>query len=168
MGTYVSNRESGALSDPLTKPHRHNQRLENPLFRNRRNRPMKTTAAVLGALAAAGLVVASAATLGGINSGELGADYSAVASCDSNGIVVNWDPSYDQNIPNYAIGDVDISDIDPACAGQNVKVELTKADGSSLGQEIDPLAVTSPTYSVSFTTPVDAALVEGIAVTIYE
>ncbi len=129
---------------------------------------MKTTAAVLGALAAAGLVVASAATLGGINSGDLGADYSAVASCDSDGIVVNWDPSYDASFPNYAIGDVDISDIDPACAGQNVKVELTGAGGVALGEEIDLLAVTSPTYSVTFSTPVDAALVEGIAVTIYE
>ncbi|MGI9578348.1 MAG: hypothetical protein ACR2OH_09130 [Microthrixaceae bacterium] len=129
---------------------------------------MKKTAALLGALAAGGLVVASAATLGGINSGDVGADFSAVASCDSDGIAVNWDPTYDASFPNYSIGDVDITGIAAACAGQNVKVELTGAGNAALGEEVDLAAVTSPAYSVSFSTPVDAELVEGIAVTIYE
>ena len=45
--------------------------------------------AVLGALIAAALVSASAASLGGLNSETLGAESDVVAGCDTNGILVD-------------------------------------------------------------------------------
>ncbi len=129
-------------------------------------RRRRALAAGLGGVAAMGLVGASAATLGGLTAGDLGADFSVVASCDSDGISANWDPSYDSSFPDYAIGDVDLSGVDASCAGQNLKVELTGAADAGLGEEVTTVSGTSQT--VTFSTAVDASLVTGIAVTIYE
>ena len=54
----------------------------------------RRAAAVLFGLAAATAVGASAASLGGLESHELGADTGIVASCDTNGMDVRYRTGY--------------------------------------------------------------------------
>lgn len=132
----------------------------------RRSRQRRTMVAAVAAVAACGLVAASAASLGGITQGDLGADYSVVASCDTDGLVANWDPTYAATIPDYAVGDVDLSGVAAGCTGQNLKVTLTDASDASLAEEVT--TVTGASQTVAFAPVVDAELVEGISITIYE
>ncbi|GAW52164.1 MULTISPECIES: hypothetical protein [unclassified Nocardioides] len=83
--------------------------------------------------AATAAVVASAASLGSVNSTDLGAGTSVIASCDSDNIDVSYTTAYQTG--NYKVTSVTLSNVAAACIGQRVKITL--ADGTATPQEID-------------------------------
>ncbi|WP_134738376.1 hypothetical protein [Nocardioides sp. 503] len=74
-------------------------------------------------------VVGSAATIGGISSDDLGADTSVVASCDTDGITVEYDTSYVASTGVYEVSSITLGGIDVDCATQAVAVTLGGANG---------------------------------------
>jgi hypothetical protein len=68
----------------------------------------------LGVLAFGG-VIASAATLGTISNASLGAGVQVVASCDTNGVTVAYQTTFDATLGKYKVTSVDVSGIDAAC-----------------------------------------------------
>lgn len=108
-------------------------------------------ASVAGVLAFA-TVLASAASLGGINSSNLGADDNTVSSCDTNGVTSSYSSVY--NLTGSAgikVDDVTIGGIADACDGQTMIVTLTGAGGASLGS----VTQTVPNVASTFTNVVD-------------
>lgn len=82
---------------------------------------------VLLGLGVAGLAVASAAGLGGVNSDELGAGVGVVASCNNDGVDVSYTTAFTGG--EYVVTEVQVSNIDATCDGQTLSLTLT--DGAS-------------------------------------
>ena len=121
----------------------------------------KSAAIALAVVGVAGLSLASAAQLT-VTSGALGAGTQVVASCDTDGIAVDFDPTYAAG--GYAATTVTLNGVAAGCAGQTYRVQLTGASGA-LGAEVTgPVAGTSVTIPV---TGVAAADVTGVAVVIH-
>lgn len=118
----------------------------------------KLTIGVIAAVGIFAAVFGAAATLGGINSDNLGADTSSVASCDTDGIDVGWVTDFDAT--DFTVTSINLSGIAVECEGQTVSVALNGVEiGSSL------LGATG-SESLSLTTPVTAESVGDIAVLI--
>jgi hypothetical protein len=124
-------------------------------------------------------VVGSAATLGGITSDDLGANTQVVASCDEDGIAVDYTTAYDATAGVYEVSKVTLTGIDAGCNGQAVRVtlggedgdpSLAEATGTVVVAAADPLAVPvvvlDDTHELTITGGVDAESVENIAVVI--
>ena len=100
--------------------------------------------AVAAALAIFGVVFATAASLGGINNNELGADDAVVASCDTNGVTTSYSTSYNTTgTAGYKVGNVTVGSIADACDGQAMRVTLTGSGGTSLGEQTATVDVDS-------------------------
>ena len=80
-----------------------------------------------GAVTAA--VVASAASIGSVNSTDLGAGTTVVASCDSS-VDVDYTTSYDSTAGAYKVATIMLDDLNAACIGQDVTVTV-KGPGAS-------------------------------------
>ena len=94
----------------------------------------RTFLAVLGGIIVCALVVASAASLGGITSSSLGADDSVVASCDTNGVTSAYSSVYNTtSTAGFKVNDVTVGGIDDACDGLTMTVTLTGAANAALG-----------------------------------
>lgn len=132
----------------------------------------KPAAIALGIVGVAGLSFASAATLGGLNVGSLGADTSIVAACDTNGIGVGFSNGYVAATKAYGVQAVNLTGVADACAGKNVKVTLADASGVSLGEVSVPTVtlagttVDAKTLAVAFPAGVSASAVANVAVVI--
>jgi hypothetical protein len=119
--------------------------------------------AVLVGVIAFGLAIASAASLGGINADQLGADETVVASCDTDGVDIAYATSYDVTAGAYVVDSVTVSAIAAACFGQDVSVTLT--DGiAALDNGTVVVPGTSATINLAGT-PL-ASVVTGVAVLI--
>jgi hypothetical protein len=104
-------------------------------------------AVIIGAL-----MVAMAASLGGITSDDLGADDAVVASCDSNGVTTSYSVSYTTTgSAGYKVGDVTVGGIADPCDGATMSVTLTGSGGTSLGQQSVTVDVDSATSDTSDT-----------------
>lgn len=122
----------------------------------------KMTAIVLAVLAFS-MIAASAASLGGITTSQLGAETDTVAGCDPDGINVDFTVAFSGG--EYKTSTVDITEIDsPACDGQDIAVTLTDGSGAVLGSASGTLGTGQTSYSASITA--SAPAVEGIAVVI--
>ncbi|GAA1791629.1 hypothetical protein GCM10009795_041660 [Nocardioides hankookensis] len=123
-----------------------------------------------GAVTAA--VVASAATLGTVNSTDLGAGVNVVASCDDDDISVDYTTEYSSDTGSYTVASVTLSDVDVACAGQSIDVTLADDGNADLGTASGTMPAspaTTVTLTVSATSPltdVEAEDVENVAVVI--
>jgi hypothetical protein len=139
--------------------------------------------AVLGALIAAALVSASAASLGGLTSENLGAESDVVAGCDDDGVDIAYVTDYDEVTQDYEVTGVRLLGLDDACIGQlaSVAIDDTSGDGAPvLTEESEELVALSDIDTVDgdadnglnedflivITTPVNAAAVFNIAVVI--
>ena len=69
--------------------------------------------------------VAFAAGLGGISPEDLGAGESAVASCDSTGVGVEYTIAYSAGHGAFHVTEVTVTDVAAGCNTQTVDVELT-------------------------------------------
>lgn len=114
--------------------------------------------------ALAGIAVASAASLGGITGGTLGADTDVVASCNTDGVTVGYVSSYDATDGRYETTGVDVTAIDPSCDAKPIKVTLKDGAGVSLGEATGVVATDAA--SLTFATGIDSEAVEGIAIII--
>jgi hypothetical protein len=113
------------------------------MHKTRINKKRLIVALLLATLAFAGMV-ASAASLGGITNGNLGADDTVVASCDTNGVTLAYTYAYNTTgTAGYKVVTVTVGGINDACDGQAIGVTLTGAANASL-------------ESVSSTVPVGA------------
>jgi len=83
--------------------------------------------AILGAVIAAALVSASAATLGGLTTQTLGAETAVVAGCDTNGIDISYATSYNATTQLYEVTAVELLNVDAVCVTQLARVALDGA-----------------------------------------
>ena len=98
-------------------------------MRNRR-----TVLALLGGILAFVLIAGAAASLGGITSGDLGADDGIVASCDTNGVTTSYTSAYSATgTAGYKVDDVTVGGISDNCDGQTMTVTLSGASDAELG-----------------------------------
>jgi hypothetical protein len=122
----------------------------------------------LAAVAVFGSVAASAATLGGVTAGGLGADTTLVASCDTDGVSLSYGTAF--AVGGYQVTSVTVKGINGACDTQNLQVTLTGSAGAALSAGSTTLSITgtSTTNSatVTLSTPVSANAVTGAAVVI--
>lgn len=124
----------------------------------------KLTAIVLAVLAFS-MIAASAASLGGITTSQLGAENDVVAGCDPDGIAVDFTVTYSAADLEYKTSTVDITGIaTPACDGQAIAVTLIDGAGASLGSANATLGAGQTNYSAAI--PASAADVARIAVVI--
>lgn len=119
--------------------------------------------AVLAGVGVAGLVGAAAASLD-LTTSSLGADAQVVASCDTDGIDVNWITGYNALEQRFDLEDIELSDVAPACDGLDLEIVITDASDVSIATFSG--SATSTVTTAALLTPVDAELVEGIAVVI--
>jgi hypothetical protein len=120
-------------------------------------------AGAIAGLTVFGAVFASAASLGGITSGQVGADDAAVTSCDTDGVTTAYTTSWDATDDRYEVTTVTVSGIAVACATKTLSVSLTDGTnqiGSGTGTVVGTsLAVTmSPSASAEATTGVHVAI----------
>ncbi len=109
-------------------------------------RRRRLLAAAVSVAVAGTVAVASAATLGGINSTSLGADQAEITSCESDGVRVEsltrFEPAADSGRGAYVVDRVKVSDIARACDGQTLSVTLVGASGAALSEASATLAAT--------------------------
>jgi hypothetical protein len=122
--------------------------------------------AVLGALIAAGLVSASAATLGGLNSDTLGANDDVVASCDTDGIGMSYQYAYNAASQYYEVTAVDFSGVNAACDTLDASVSLANGTTLLTTEASAGITVTSNAFTITLTTPVQAELVTSASLII--
>lgn len=115
--------------------------------------------------AATAAVVASAATLGTVDSTDLGAGTSVVASCDTDGIDVSYTTSFSAG--EYKVTAVTLDGVDANCDGQDVKVTLYDAANTPQGAgSSSAVTFTAGTAVVGIGTPASAEDTTGVAVVI--
>ncbi|HEY3486224.1 MAG TPA: hypothetical protein VGK49_12620 [Ilumatobacteraceae bacterium] len=124
----------------------------------------KKSVAVLAGLALAGIVGASAASLGGVRSESLGADVGVVGSCDTDGVDVDFDTAVAGNV--VTVSGLNMSDINAACNGQDVQVTLLDSANAQVGNVVTGAADGSGSLSLTGFGAPDAEAVTGIAVVI--
>ena len=81
--------------------------------------------ALILAVVAFGLIAASAASLNGINTADVGADATVVASCDTNGVTVRYRTRYEPRIDEYELRRVIIRGIHDDCIGQQLSFTIS-------------------------------------------
>jgi hypothetical protein len=127
----------------------------------------RTVIAAVAGLVVFGAALASASSLGGVNSRALGSGATVVASCDTDGVALAYTTAYDAPTGTYRVSGVTVSGIAASCTGQNIQVSLRNAAGtSSVSTASAAVAGTSATLAVSPT--FDAALVDSASVLIVQ
>jgi len=123
----------------------------------------KLTAVVLAVLVFS-LVAASAASLGGINTADLGADATVVASCDTDGVDADYTVNYVPGAPgNFDVATVVVTNINVACNTYDIAVSL--GDGTTeIGTGSDVVAAGAATVAIPAGT--DAELVTELGIVI--
>jgi hypothetical protein len=127
----------------------------------------RTGTAVLAALLVFGGVLAMAASLGGITSTKVGADNTALASCDTDGVSTSYTTVWDATDDRYEISTVTVSGVADACDTQTLSVSLTDSTGTQVGS--GSLAIPSSvatSFGVSLTTAASAKDSTGVHVLI--
>ena len=107
----------------------------------------RTIAGVVAGVTVFGAVFASAASLGGITSGQVGADDAAVTSCDTDGVTTSYATSWDAGDDRYEVTSVTVSGIANACDGRTLSVSLL--DAVSNGNQIGSGSVTVPSDALA-------------------
>lgn len=127
----------------------------------------RTLIAVLAGLMVFAGVFALAASLGGITSTTVGADNTAVASCDANGVTTSYATAWDATDKRYEITSVTVGGVSDVCDTQTLSVTLTNAAGDQIGSGSTAIPASPATsFAVSMTTAPSARLTEGVHVLI--
>lgn len=123
--------------------------------------------AVLAGLVVFAGVFAMAASLGGITSTKVGADNTAVTSCDTDGVTTSYATGWDATDERYEVTSVTVGNVSDACDGQTLSVSLTDASGTQIGSGTAAIPTSAATsHTVSLSTPASAKLTEGVHVLI--
>ena len=123
---------------------------------------IKGSRLAVAAVAVAAFGAASAASLGGLSSAEIGSDNTVVASCDTDGVDLDYATTYDATSGSYQVTQATVSGIDTDCNGQNLDLTLSTVAGAS----IDEGSATVAAGSAVVTVVASAEAVEGAAVVI--
>jgi uncharacterized membrane-anchored protein len=127
----------------------------------------RTGIAVLAALLVFGGVLAMAASLGGITSTKVGADNTALASCDTDGVNTSYSTAWDGTDDRYEISTVTVSGVADACDGQTLSVSLTDTSGNQIGSGSVAIPTSAATsFGVSLSTAASAEDSTGVHVLI--
>ena len=118
----------------------------------------------VAAIGIAAFGAASAASLGGLTSTNLGSNDTVVAACDANGVSIAYTTSYDATASKYQVTSVALSGIAAGCAGQTAAITVKGTGGTSLANSTVTVAGTSETMTLS--TPVAAESILGASVVI--
>ncbi len=110
----------------------------------------KAIIAVVAGLAVSAGVMASAATLGGVTPQSLGASEAVVASCDSDGVDVDYATSWNSASNNYQLDKVVISGTDAACDGLDIDVAVSNSTGSIKGETTGTVAANPGATTLTF------------------
>ena len=133
-----------------------------------KRRQATTIAAALGVLAFGG-VLASAASLGTVSGDSLGVGVTTVASCDTDGITLGYNNTFDDTAGTYVVSAVSVSNINVGpggCLGKVLAVTLKDNTGAAIGSG-SISAIGGPMgQTVSIIGNTNAAAVVGAAVVI--
>jgi hypothetical protein len=128
----------------------------------------RTLVALVAGLAVFASTFAFAATLGGLTSGEVGANNTVVAACDTDGVTTSYAAAaWDTTDKRYEVASVTVSGVNDACDGDNLKV--TAADSSNVSLSEGTLAIptsAATSFSVSLAAAVAASSVANVHVVI--
>lgn len=106
---------------------------------------IKGSRLAVAAVAVAAFGAASAASLGGLSSAEVGANDTVVASCDTDGVNLTYTTAYDATASTYQVTSATVDGIADDCVGQTLAVTVKDADGASLSDGSIVVAGTSET-----------------------
>jgi hypothetical protein len=126
----------------------------------------KIVVALFGGLLSAGVVGASAATLGGLTGAGLGADDAIVAACDTDGIVVAYTTAYSATAQTYQVTAVNFSGVNAACNGKAASVSLRNGTSNLGTTNVASITVATSAFSVTLGAPVSASSVNGLSLVI--
>lgn len=116
------------------------------------------------ALAGGGYAFASSAN---VASDDLSAGTAVTAACQETTLTAVYPPaglSYDAAIPGYEVATVSLTGVTADCVGKSAKLQLTGAGATGLSEATATLALGSNTFT--FSTPVSAAAITGVALVI--
>lgn len=123
--------------------------------------------AILAGLVVFAGVFAMAASLGGVTSTTVGADNTAVTSCDTDGVTTSYATGWDATDKRYEVTSVTVGGVNDACDGQTLSVTLTDAAGTQIGSGTLAIPTSASTsHTVALTTAPSAKLTEGVHVLI--
>jgi len=122
--------------------------------------------AMLVGLSIAGVVGASAATLGGLTSTGVGSDNSVVAACDTDGIAIAYTTAYSATAQAYQVSAVNFSGVNAACNAKAASVSLRNGTTGLATANVASITVTAGAFSITLTSPVAAASVNGVSLLI--
>ena len=124
----------------------------------------RTIAAVVAGFTVFGAVFASAASLGGITSGNVSADNTSVTSCDTDGVTTAYTTSWDGTDDRYEVTSVTVSGIANTCDGRTLSLSLTDASNNQIGTGsiAIPSDVLATSVSVSLSTAASAKDTVGV------
>lgn len=122
--------------------------------------------AVLAGVSVAGVVGASAATLGGLGSGSMGSDNSVVAACDSDGITIAYTTAYNATAQEYQVSAVNFTGVNAACNAKAASVSVRNGTTNLGTTNVASITVTASAFSITLAAPVSAASVNGVSLVI--
>lgn len=108
-------------------------------------------ALLFGTLAYA-IAFASAASVGTVSDGGLGAGNAAVAACDSDGLNTAYTTAYTTNV-GYTVSSVNVTGITAACNGKTIQVTVAKNDGTVPASGSGTVSAGAASIAVSPATP---------------
>ena len=126
----------------------------------------KVIVALLGGVLSAGLVGASAATLGGLTGGGLGADDQIVAACDTDGIAVGYTTAYSATAQTYQVTAVNFTGVAPACTAKAASLSLRNGVTNLGTTNVASITVATTAFSITLGAPVTASAVNGLSLII--
>lgn len=129
----------------------------------------RTLVALVAGLAVFASTFAFAATLGGLTSGEVGANNVLVAACDTDGVTTSYSAAtWDATDSRYEVASVTVSGVNDACDGDVMKVTLATSANVQLSEgTLSPIPTSAATsFAVSLTAAVAASSVANVHVVI--
>lgn len=133
----------------------------------------RKSVAVLAGIAIVGAVGASAASLGGIGNDTLGADADVVASCDTDGVAVEYTTDYEPTLVfggatgGYVVTSAEVTGVNEDCDGLEYSIVLTGAAGTVLDSGSGTVALTGGAFGADLLDGDSAAeAVTGVALVI--
>lgn len=123
-------------------------------------------AALAALLVGGGVIVASAASLGGVRSEQFGADAAIVAACDDNGVDVDYTNTYAAAAQEYIVEEVQIRDVASGCTGLEVKLTLINSANATLWIGTATVTASTVVLDVPTASAVSSAAVSKVAILI--
>lgn len=128
----------------------------------------RTLVALIAGLAVFATTFAFAATLGGLTSGDVGANNTVVAACDTDGVSTSYSAaSWDATDERYEVASVSVDGVSDSCDGDTLKVTLTDSGGAQLSEGTLAIPTSAATsHTVNLSAAVSAEQVLGVHVVI--